>query len=156
MTDALCASCFNPMKYHYFFLFAFFCALLTACGSPQFRQVDLNPEFYQGYWAMNPIGELYRVLKFHPNGSVKVYDYQCEGSASYRLNETETYHLRKIKPNIFNLLDNQHNAFATFEIVRVNPQQLHAKQQFLDKSVEPNSYQLRYRHQVGAKPMCNQ
>lgn len=146
---------FNTMKYRYIFLFTIFNALLTACSTPAFRQTDLKPELYQGYWAMNPVGDIYRVLKFNPNGSVKVYDYQCEGLANYRLNSTEIYYLNKIKPNIFKLLDNQRHTFATFEIVRVNRQQLHAKQQFLDKKVEPNHYQLRYQNQIGAKPLCN-
>lgn len=143
------------MKYRYFSLFAVFCTFLCACSSQQFSQSDLKPELYQGYWAMNPVGDLYRVLKFAPNGNVKIYDYQCEGSQSYHLNETETYSLAKIAPNKFKLLDNKQKAFATFEILRSNRQQFHAKQIFLDKSVEPNSYQLRYQNQIGAKPLCN-
>lgn len=146
---------FKPMKYRYFFLFAFFCALLTACSNKRFSQTDLKPELYQGYWAMKPIGDLYRVLKFASNGSVKVYDYQCDSQKSYRLNDTETYYLSKTAPNQFKLLDNKYKAFATFDIVWLNSQQFHAKQRFLDKSVEPNSYQLRYQHQIDAKPLCN-
>lgn len=102
---------------------------------------------------MSPINDIYRVIKFHPTGIVKIYDYDCE-QENYRLNSTETAYLSKEKQNVFTLLDEKKTPFARFEITRVNSTTLQAKEQFLDKKIDPNTLYLSYTNYIGAKPLC--
>lgn len=100
---------------------------------------------------MHPINEQYRVLKFHPNGMVKIYDYDCnQYGDDYRLNEIETIYLRKIKENYFTLLDEKKKPFAKFEILSLNAKNMRAKQSF--DSERPLI--LNYTNIKGAKPLC--
>lgn len=128
-------------------------AALFGCGG-SFSANDLNATLYQGYWAMSPVGDLHRVLKFHPDGVVKIYEYQCEG-AHYRLTDTHTHYLRTAGRNQFTVLDDKRHAFAKFEIQHLAKAKLSASQTFLDKSIQPNRYPLTYHHQIGAKPLCD-
>ncbi|MGX2951269.1 hypothetical protein ACWIUA_10260 [Ursidibacter sp. B-7004-1] len=134
----------------------FLTALITACSSDSFSEKDLTSLVYQGYWAMTPVGDIHRVLKFHPNGTVKIYEYSCDAQyQSYKLEETHTHYLRKTKDNIFTVLDDKQKPFAQFTLRNVNSQQLQATQYFLDPKIEPRRYQLSYTHQIGAKPICD-
>lgn len=100
---------------------------------------------------MSPINEQYRVVKFHPNGTIKIYDYTCDNlNQSYQLNQTETVYLRKLKTNYFTLLDNRKKPFAKFEILRLTTRHLQAKQYF-DKE---QPLHLNYINIKGAKPLC--
>lgn len=128
---------------------------LVACGSSfYFSQSDLNSLLYNGYWAMTPIDDIHRVIKFQPTGAVQIYDYQCEDN-HYRLNEIQTYYLSKIKPNLFTIFDQQKKPFARFEIMQVSPKQFQAKQQFMDNQIEKQNLHLNYTHTIEAKPNCN-
>ena len=140
------------MKFSSLFSFAFLGTILTACSSTSsFKQSDLKPEIYQGYWAMQPVNDQYRVVKFETGGAVKIYDYTCDfQDHSYRLNETETVYLSRIKENTFNLLDSKKKAFAKFEILQLNAQKMQAKQSF-DKE---RPLILNYTRLQGAKPLC--
>ncbi|MDH2998468.1 hypothetical protein A1D22_10695 [Pasteurellaceae bacterium LFhippo2] len=143
------------MNFKRLFAIGFTTTLLAACGSNSnnFTQTDLKTELYNGYWAMIPIDDIHRVIKFQPNGSVKIYDYTCNSrdGYDYTLNETETVYLSKIKDNQFTLSDSKHKAFARFEIVNANKQVLQARQRFDDTGKTLN---LNYRNIVGAKPIC--
>lgn len=144
---------FYIMKLKSLFAFAFSSLILTACSSDNttFNQDDLKPEIYNGYWAMSPVNDQYRVVKFQQNGSVKIYDYTCDNyNQTYTLNQTETVYLRKIKQNHFTLLDNNKKPFAKFEILRLTSHNLNAKQYFDNE----RPLVLNYTHIIGAKPMC--
>lgn len=141
------------MKRTPFLTFAFFGLILTACSSDNtsFSRNDLNSDIYQGYWAMSPINEQYRVVKFLPNGTVKVYDYTCDHQhQSYTLNQTETIYLHKLKENYFSLLDSNGKPFAQFEILRLTAKQLYAKQYF----DQEQPLFLNYINRQGATPNC--
>lgn len=143
------------MKLKSFFASFFCCTLLIGCSSSEKttskNTLGLKPELYQGYWAMHPVNEQYRVLKFHQNGMVKIYDYDCnQYGDSYRLNEVETVYLRKSAGKTFSLLDNQKKPFAQFEILTLNAKTMRAKQSFdSDKPLF-----LNYTNIKGAKPLC--
>lgn len=101
---------------------------------------------------MHPINGQYRVLKFHQNGMVKIYDYGCNPyGGNYRLNEVETVYLRKIKENFFTLLDDKKNPFAKFEILSLNAKTMRARQSF--DAERPLI--LNYTNITGAKPLCD-
>ena len=138
-------------------LFAFFTLFITACSTKvQFSESDLKSEIYKGYWAMYPVDNIYRVVKFHPNGIVKIYDYTCNNQyESYTLNETLTHYLSKVSANRFSVLDDKKKAFATLEITRVDSNNLWLKQFFTDKKIEPRQLNLHYQNQIGAKPFCS-
>ncbi|VTU06597.1 Uncharacterised protein [Actinobacillus indolicus] len=141
------------MKLKKIFFTAMSAVLLTACSSGTFSQSDLNSDIYQGYWAMNPVDDIHRVVKFEPTGEVKIYDYTCDNQyQSYKLNSTETYVLTKLSPNRFNVLDENKKAFSIFEITKLTKTTLQAKQQFNDKSIAPLN--LNYFNIQGAKPIC--
>ena len=141
------------MKLKSFFSAGFLALLLTACGSQHnFSQSDLPAELYQGYWAMHPIDDVHRVVRFNPTSAVTIYDYTCNGrSDDYRLNETETVYLSVLAKNSFSLLDNKKQPFARFDIVKANAQYLQAKQRFNEGGPTLN---LHYRHLIGSKPIC--
>ncbi|AGH38511.1 hypothetical protein F542_9700 [Bibersteinia trehalosi USDA-ARS-USMARC-188] len=140
------------MKYSSIVSFALSSLILTACSSTSsFNAKDLKAEIYQGYWAMQPVENQYRVLKFHPNGLVKIYDYSCNfQDGSYSLNETETVYLSPIKENLFTLLDAEKKPFAKYEILQLNAQRFQAKQSF----EQAHPLILTYTNLKGAKPLC--
>lgn len=140
------------MRFRSFFSLAVSGLFLTACStSTHFNNNDLAPEIYQGYWAMKPINDLYRVVKFQPNGVVKIYDYHCNGQdGSYRLNETETMYLRKLRGKQFTLLDSNKKPLARFDILSLTPRSLQARQTFEQEA----PLFLQYLNQKGAKPLC--
>lgn len=141
------------MKLTSIFSFALSGLILTACSSDSttFNHNDLNAEIYNGYWAMSPLDEQYRVVKFLQNGSAKIYDYSCDNlNHTYTLNQTETIYLRKIKANYFMLLDSHRKPFAKFEILRLTAQHLRAKQHFDNEQ----PLMLNYINLKGAKPLC--
>ncbi|MGQ8820686.1 hypothetical protein [Bibersteinia trehalosi] len=139
------------MKYSSIVSFALSSLILTACSSTSsFNAKDLKAEIYQGYWAMQPVENQYRVLKFHPSGLVKIYDYSCHTDGSYSLNETETVHLSPIRENLFTLLDAEKKPFAKYEILQLNAQRFQAKQSF----EQARSLILTYTNLKGAKPLC--
>ncbi|RRN04888.1 hypothetical protein V5G99_08735 [Bibersteinia trehalosi] len=141
------------MKFSSIASFAFSAFILTACSSnsgSSFNAKDLKSEIYQGYWAMQPVESQYRVLKFHPSGLVKIYDYSCHTDGSYSLNETETVHLSPIRENLFTLLDAEKKPFAKYEILQLNAQRFQAKQSF----EQARSLILTYTNLKGAKPLC--
>lgn len=130
--------------------------VLAACSgsSQKFSESDLHSTAYKGYWAMQPVNDIYRVIQFHRNGNVKIYDYSCESDGSYRLNETENVYLSKISPNVFALLDGKRKAFAQYRITKLNTTSLQATQTFLDKTILPRTLSLSYYNVIGAKPHC--
>ncbi|OAQ14981.1 hypothetical protein F480_11055 [Bibersteinia trehalosi Y31] len=139
------------MKFYSFLSFAFFSTILTACSSSSsFKANDLKSEIYNGYWAMYPVENQYRVLKFQQNGSVRIYDYSCHNDGTYSLNETETVYLSPIRENQFTLLDAQKKPFAKYEFLQLNAQRFQAKQSF-DKE---RPLILTYTNLKGAKPLC--
>lgn len=142
------------MKFSSLLGVAFSALILTACSSNRtatFNSNSLKSEIYQGYWAMQPVENQYRVLKFQTNGSVKIYDYSCNfHDGSYSLNATETVYLRPIKNNLFTLLDEQKKPFANYEILQLNTQKLQTKQIF----EKERPLILNYVNLKGAKPLC--
>ncbi|WP_324681915.1 hypothetical protein [Bibersteinia trehalosi] len=139
------------MKFSSIVSFALSSLILTACSSTSsFNAKNLKAEIYQGYWAMQPVENQYRVLKFHPSGLVKIYDYSCHTDGSYSLNETETVHLSPIRENLFTLLDAEKKPFAKYEILQLNAQRFQAKQSF----EQARSLILTYTNLKGAKPLC--
>lgn len=141
------------MQMKVFFLI-FIPLILTGCGTlPKFVEKDLVPTMYKGYWAMAPIENIHRVVKFYPTGMVKIYDYECEQD-SYHLSATETVYLSKEKPNSFTLLDDKKKPFAHFVISRANAHQFNAKEQFIDTQTDPRIWYLSYTNNIGAKPIC--
>lgn len=130
--------------------------VLAACSgsSQKFSESDLHSGAYKSYWAMQPVNDIYRVIQFHRNGNVKIYDYRCELDGSYRLTETENVYLSKISPNVFTLLDGKRKAFAQYRITKLNATSLQATQTFLDKTILPRTLNLSYYNVIGAKPHC--
>ncbi|QLB21472.1 hypothetical protein A6B43_08025 [Vespertiliibacter pulmonis] len=129
--------------------------VLTSCStSLKFVEKDLAPTMYKGYWAMTPVEDIHRVIKFYPTGMVKIYDYECMQD-SYRLNTTETVYLHKEKPNTFTLLDEKKKPFAHFIISQANAHQFKAKEQFIDRKIDPHIWHLSYTNSIGAKPICS-
>ncbi|OOH89223.1 hypothetical protein BMT54_07025 [Pasteurellaceae bacterium 15-036681] len=143
------------MNFKRLFAIGFASTLLAACGSNSnnFTQTDLKAELYNGYWAMEPVDDIHRVIKFQPNGAVTIYDYTCNSrnGYDYTLNETETVYLSKIKDNQFTIADNKKKSFARLDIVNANRQVLQARQRFIDTGTTLNLY---YRNMVGARPIC--
>ncbi|AUI65640.1 MULTISPECIES: hypothetical protein [Glaesserella] len=141
------------MKLKITFFSAISALLLTACSSGNFSQSDLNNDIYNGYWAMTPVDDIHRVVKFETTGEVKIYDYTCDYQyQSYKLNGTERYYLTTIGSNTFNVLDENKKAFSKFEITQLTKTHLKAKQYFNDKSL--GSLNLNYFNIKGAKPIC--
>ncbi|MCK3656939.1 hypothetical protein A4G19_14850 [Pasteurellaceae bacterium Macca] len=135
------------------FSITFFTAILTACSSTP--KGNLPSQLYQGYWAMYPFNGQHRVLKFQPNGVVKIYDYTCNyKDGSYRLYDTDTVYLRKLGNKRFKLFDRYKKPFSQFEIMRLNSQFLDAKQVFNEPKQEKGSLNLRYFATKIMRPIC--
>lgn len=138
------------MKSIFFSCFAFCSLLLTAC-SHSTPSTSLNPLLYQGYWAMKPIDERYRVMQFHANGQITAYDYTCDQRQKrYQESGRETLYLRQGKNRRFILLDHAKQPFAQFEILNVSPKAFQAKQYFAQES----PLLLHYQHQARPQPLC--
>ncbi|QGM80862.1 hypothetical protein [Otariodibacter oris] len=115
---------------------------------------NLSSNLYDGYWAMSPVDNLYRSVKFNKNGTVDIYDYNCnESDKSYTLNAIENYSLTKINNTNFYLSEDNQSPFAKFSISSLTSNTLRAKQIFINDEIIP-SINLKYTRSATAKPIC--